>query len=190
MGADFSTLPPDLPVPEDDGAADHLTGLEIPAGLMLPSTQGGAVDLAAASRGARSSPTCIRAPASPANPCWRAGTTSPAPAAARRRAAPTATASPSSGGLGAVVIGISAQGPAEQAEFAEREHIPFPLLADPERRLAGPLGLPTFEAGGLTLYRRLTLIAEEGRVIKVFYPVFPPDRDAAEVLGWLRSRRA
>ena len=88
------------------------------------------------------------------------------------------------------MIGISAQAPAEQAEFAAREHIPFPLLADPERRLAARSACRPSRPGALTLYRRLTLIAEEGRVIKVFYPVFPPDRDAAEVLGWLRSRRA
>ena len=91
------------------------------------------------------------------------------------------------GRLGATVVGISAQSPAEQAEFAEREHIPFPLLADPGLRLAGALGLPTFEVEGMTLYRRLTFVAEASRVVKAFYPVFPPDRNAAEVLGWLRA---
>jgi peroxiredoxin len=93
------------------------------------------------------------------------------------------------GALAATVLGISAQTPAEQAEFAERERIPFPLLADPGLRLAGALRLPTFEVGGMTLYRRLTLVVEDGRVVRAFYPVFPPDRDATEVLGWLRARR-
>ena len=83
------------------------------------------------------------------------------------------------------MVGISAQTTAEQAEFAEREQIPFPLLGDAGLTLAAGLGLPTFEASGMTLYRRLTFVAEGGRVVKAFYPVFPPDRDAAEVLAWL-----
>jgi peroxiredoxin len=62
---------------------------------------------------------------------------------------------------------------------------PYPLLSDERLELARALGLPTFEAGGLTLYRRVTLVARAGTIEHVFYPVFPPDRDAAEVLGWL-----
>jgi peroxiredoxin len=86
---------------------------------------------------------------------------------------------------GAHVVGISAQPPDEQAEFAERVHIPYPLLSDPELRLAGALRLPTFETAGMRLYRRLTLVARRGTIEKVFYPVFPPDRNAADVLAWL-----
>ena len=87
--------------------------------------------------------------------------------------------------LGADLVGISAQSQAEQAEFAGREHIPYPLLSDDGLRLAEALGLPTFEAEGRIFYRRLTFVAAAGRIVKVFYPVFPPDRDAAEVLAWL-----
>jgi len=89
--------------------------------------------------------------------------------------------------LGAAVIGISAQTPTEQREFAEREHIPFPLLSDSELRLRDTLRLPTFEVDGMTLYKRLTLVARGGRIVKTFYPVFPPDRNATEVLTWLRG---
>jgi peroxiredoxin len=73
-----------------------------------------------------------------------------------------------------------------------REHISFPLLSDEDLRLGSALGLPTFEAEGRTFYKRLTLIAVEARIVKVFYPVFPPDRDAGEVLAWLgdRARRS
>jgi peroxiredoxin len=92
--------------------------------------------------------------------------------------------------LGAAVVGISTQSPAEQAEFAAREHIPFPLLSDSGLELATALRLPTFEVDGITVYKRLTLVAERGTIVKAFYPVFPPDRDAAEVLGWLRARAA
>ena len=91
--------------------------------------------------------------------------------------------------LGARVHGLSAQPPADQLEFAQRERIPYPLLSDPELRLARALGLPSFEAGGMTLYKRLTLIARGGRIAHVIYPVFPPGSDAARVVEWLRSGR-
>jgi len=68
--------------------------------------------------------------------------------------------------------------------------MPFPLIADPERRLEDALGLSTFEVAGRMLYRRVTLIGEHGTIIKVFYPVFPPDRNAQEVIAWLSSSPA
>lgn len=90
---------------------------------------------------------------------------------------------------GATVIGISAQPLAEQAAFAAREHIPYPLLSDERLAMAAsPLRLPTFDVAGMTLYRRLTMIVEAGRISKVLYPVFPPARNAVEVLTWLRAR--
>jgi peroxiredoxin len=82
-------------------------------------------------------------------------------------------------------VGISAQSPADQAEFAGREMIPYPLLSDEGLELARALRLPTFEAGGMTFYRRLTFVARDGAIERVFYPVFPPDRNAAEVVEWL-----
>ena len=75
----------------------------------------------------------------------------------------------------------------EQRELAERLHILYPVIADPERKLGAALGLPTFEFEGMTLYKRVTLVLEAGRIAKVFYPVFPPDRNAEEVLAWLGS---
>ena len=76
---------------------------------------------------------------------------------------------------GAAIIGISTQTPEEQREFAEREHIPYPLLSDHDLLLAEAMGLPTFETSGLHLYNRLAFVAEAGEIVKVFYPVFPPD---------------
>jgi peroxiredoxin len=90
---------------------------------------------------------------------------------------------------GAKLVGLSAQTPEDQAEFAAREHIPYPLLSDRELELADEMGLPTFETSGLELYKRLTFVAEEGRIVKVFYPVFPPDRNAGDVLAWLTENR-
>ena len=87
------------------------------------------------------------------------------------------------------ISGISAQSPVEQQEFAQREHIPYPLLSDSELRLAETLGLPRFEVAGMTLYRRLTFIVQAARIQEVFYPVFPPERNASDVLAWLGRTR-
>jgi peroxiredoxin len=89
--------------------------------------------------------------------------------------------------LGARVFGISTQDTEYQREAAERLHLPYELLSDGELAFAKALNLPTFEADGMTLMKRLTLVVVDGRILKVFYPVFPPDANAAEVATWLRS---
>ena len=185
MSADFTALPPNLPVPEDDGAADHLDGTAIPS-LSLPSTLGGTADPAEVAQGRLVLYVYPRTgrPGEPLPAGWDdipgARGCTPQSCAYRDSLAEFAR-------LGAAVAGLSAQSPAEQLEFAEREHIPFPLLSDAGLELAASLSLPTFEAGGMTLYRRLTLVAEAGGIVKAFYPVFPPDRDATEVLAWLAA---
>jgi peroxiredoxin len=90
--------------------------------------------------------------------------------------------------LGARVLGLSAQPLEDQIEFAGRVGLPYPLLSDPRLALAQALGLPTFEVAGMRLYRRLTLIADRGSIVEAFYPVFPPDRNAADVVAWLSLR--
>ena len=185
MTSDWHDLPPDLPVPVDDGAADHLPGLAVPS-VRLPSTLGGELDLGAAVVGPERVVVYVYPrtgrPGVPNIEGWDAipgarGCT-PQSCAFRDHVADLAA-------RGARVIGISAQSPSDQAEFAAREHIPYPLLSDDRLELEAEMGLPTFEAGGLRLYRRLTFVARDGRIEKVFYPVFPPDRNAAEVLEWL-----
>ncbi len=178
------TLPPDLPVPADDGAADHLTGMEVPA-LVLDSAQG-PVDLAelCAERGVVYVYPRTGVPGVPSLPGWdeTPGARGCTPQSCGFRDHATALA-----GLGALVTGVSAQTLADQVEFAERNHMPFPVLADPELRLRETLRLPTFEIAGLTLYKRLAFVAERRRIVKVFYPVFPPDRNANDVLAYLSS---
>jgi peroxiredoxin len=88
---------------------------------------------------------------------------------------------------GAEVFGLSTQDTAYQLEAVERLHLPFAILSDRGLELTRALGLPTFEVAGETLLRRLTLVLRDGALEHVFYPVFPPDRHAAEVLDWLRS---
>jgi len=90
--------------------------------------------------------------------------------------------------LGASILGLSAQPLADQIEFARRVGLPYPVLSDASLELAEALRLPTFEVAGMRLYRRLTLIARHGEIVKVFYPVFPPDENAGDVLAWLRAR--
>ena len=87
------------------------------------------------------------------------------------------------------VLGISTQSQDYQSEAAARLHLPFPLLSDAELHLTRALDLPTMEVEGMSLIRRLTLIARDGRIEKVFFPVFPPDRNASDVLAWLRDER-
>jgi peroxiredoxin len=185
---DYASLPPDLPVPEDDGAADHLPGAELPS-ISLPVVGGGQFDL----RGTTASGTLVAfvyprtgTPGRSTPPGWdeipgARGCTPHSCAFRDRHSALTS--------LGAAVVGISAMDPAEQAAFAEREEIPYPLLNDGPLRLRDELGLPTFDVHGTTLYKRLAFVAEAGRIEKVFYPVFPPDRNAEEVEGYLKSGR-
>jgi peroxiredoxin len=186
--SDYAQLPADLPVPVDDGAADGLEGREVPD-LTFPATVYGELrltDLAVGLLVAYVYPM-TGTPGKALPHGWDdipgARGCTPQSCAYREALADFER-------LGAAVVGISAQSPAEQAEFAAREHIPFPLLADDGLHLHEGLGLPTFEVEGRTLYRRLTFVAAEGRIVKVFYPVFPPDRDAGEVLAWLGHRVA
>jgi peroxiredoxin len=185
---DYASLPPDLPLPEDDGGADHLPGAELPS-VSLPVAGGGQFDL----RGSAASGTLVAfvyprtgVPGKASPPGWddipgARGCTPQSCAFRDRHSVLT--------GLGATVVGISAMDPAQQAAFAEREHIPYPLLNDGPLRLRDELGLPTFEVHGMTLYKRLTFVAAEGRIEKVFYPVFPPDRNAEEVERYLKAGR-
>lgn len=184
--SEYTELPPDLPIPEDDGAADHLEGSKVPA-IELPSTLGGTLAPAETAKGLLVAYIYPRTgtPGKPSPSGWDdipgARGCTPQSCAYRDSLAQFAA-------LDATVIGISAQTAAEQREFAKREHIPFALFSDSDLLLAEALRLPTFEVEGASLYKRLTFVAAEGEIVKTFYPVFPPDRDAAEVLGWLAQR--
>jgi peroxiredoxin len=85
------------------------------------------------------------------------------------------------------LYGLSTQDGAYQQEAVERLHLPFAILSDAELKLQRALDLPTFQAGGMTLLKRFTLVIDDGVIKKVFYPVFPPDRNAADVIAWLDS---
>jgi peroxiredoxin len=88
------------------------------------------------------------------------------------------------------LFGLSTQDTAYQCEVVERLHLPFPLLSDEPLTLTRALDLPTFETSGMVLLKRLTMVIQDGVIEHVFYPVFPPDRNAADVVAWLRANRA
>jgi peroxiredoxin len=181
---DIHTLPDDLPVPEDDAAADHLLDAVVPS-VELPATSGEPIDV-----GRLSGRTVLFAyprtgrPDQELPPGWNAipGARGCTPEACGFRDAHSQFAD-----LGARVLALSTQSADYQREMAERLHLPFPVLSDEDLRFTTALGLPTFETSGWTLLRRLTLVIDDGRVTHVFYPVFPPDAHAAEVLSWLRA---
>ena len=181
MTADVYTLPPGLPVPEDDGAARHLDGAALPE-LELPSSTGlvRLRDVDVLYVYPRTGLPGVQSP-----PGWddTPGARGCTPQSCGFRDAQAEFET-----LGLRVAGLSAQTLEEQVELAERLGIRYPVIADPELRLRDALGLPTFEYGGLVLYRRLTLVADAGTVVKVFYPVFPPDENAREVLAFVRAR--
>jgi peroxiredoxin len=188
MNDDYRVQPENLPAPVDDGAADHLPGHEVPR-ESLTSTQGGQLDLGETTHKLTVVYVYPRTgvPGEPLPAGWDdipgARGCTPQSCAFRDHVLDLAA-------HGASVIGLSAQHPDEQREFAQREHIPYPLLSDPELRLAKTLRLPTFEAAGQRFYRRLTFIAHERRIAKVFYPIFPAHRNAAQVLDWLAAQPA
>jgi peroxiredoxin len=184
-------LPSDLPMPVDDGAADHLPGMRVPP-IALPATDNREIrlDTAPWDNGAPDAgrwvvyayPRTAVPGEEPFTPDWDAipgarGCT-PETCAFRDHAADLRAA-------GAAVAGLSTQDTAFQQELATRLHLPFPVLSDHDLALTRALRLPTFEAAGSTLLRRLTLVIRQGIVEHVFYPVFPPDGHAAEVLAWL-----
>jgi peroxiredoxin len=182
------SLPADLPVPVDDGAARHLPGRRVPA-LALPSTAGRLVQLDALGSGWTVLFCYPRTghPDEPGPPEWDAipGARGCTPQACSYRDRHAEMR-----GLGAQVFGVSTQSTAYQQEMAERLHLPYEVLSDADFRLTEALALPTFEAGGMRLLKRLTLLVQAGRIEACFYPVFPPDADAEHVLGWLREHAA
>ena len=180
-------LPKDLPVPLDDGACRHLAGMRLPS-IALPSTRGRLLDLSKLGGTTvvyiypRTGRPDQEVPAG-----WNAipgarGCT-PQSCAFRDHFGELQRAG------AAQVFGLSTQESDYQREAAGRLHLPFELLSDGKLAFARALKLPTFEVEGMKLIKRITLIAREAEIVKVFYPVFPPDRNAGDVLAWLTAVR-
>jgi peroxiredoxin len=180
-------LPDDLPAPQDDGAARHLTGMKIPD-IALAATDGSKVSLALIpGRAVVYAYPRTGEPGKNPPDGWDAipgarGCT-PQSCAFRDHFADLAA-------LGLTrLYGLSTQDSAYQREAAERLHLPFAILSDEKLQLAHALDLPTFEVAGMTLLKRLALVIDDGVIAKVFYPVFPPDKNAEQVIAWLQAER-
>ncbi|WP_024286521.1 peroxiredoxin [Cellulomonas sp. KRMCY2] len=177
---------PGLPVPRDDGAAAHVRGAWMPE-LSLRSTDHTTVDLADLP-GPRTIVFLYPLTAHPGVELpqgWEAipGARGCTPEACGFRDDHESLLRAGA----AAVFGLSSQGLRYQREAVARLHLPFPMLSDPHLELAAALALPTFEVDGMRLFKRLTLVVTGGVAEHVFYPVFPPDQHAHEVLTWLLS---
>lgn len=183
---DYTSVPADLPVPEDDGAAAHLPGTKVPR-LELQGTGGAAfrLDALGAGRTVVYIYPLTGRPGVDLPEGWDSipGARGCTPEACSFRDHHQDLLAAGADG----VFGLSSQETDYQREVAERLHLPFQMLSDPAHSLAQELSLPTFETSGLTLYKRLTLIIRDGMVEHVFYPIFPPDEHADQVLSWLRN---
>jgi peroxiredoxin len=177
-----------IPAPVDDGAAKHLQGAKVPD-IALTATDGAQVSLAQIK--GRVVVFAYPRTGEPGKPSlvddWDmipgARGCTPQTCAFRDLHKVLIEAG------AARVFGLSTQDAAYQLEAATRLHLPFPLLSDAKLALTRAMRLPTMEVGGLTLIKRLAMIIDGGSITKVFYPVFPPDRNAADVHAWLSEHR-
>jgi peroxiredoxin len=190
MTADFTQLPADLPAPADDGAAAHLPGAALPA-LTLATSAGGTVDLAELGAG-RTVVYLYPLTGRPGVDLPEGWDAIPGARGCSTEACDFRDHFADLQRAGAAqVYGLSSQDPGYQAEVVERLRLPFDMLSDPQLALADALDLPTFSAPGHDrLYARLTLVVRDGRIEHVFYPIFPPNTHAQQVLTWLTAHPA
>ncbi len=176
-------LPQDLPVPQDDGACNHLTGMRLPP-LALRSTRGRAVDLSQLN-----GTTVVYIYPRTGRPDQEVPTGWNAIPGARGCTPQSCAFRDHYQELQALgvaeLFGLSTQDTVYQQEAVERLHLPFEILSDEKLEFTRALKLPTFEVDGMQLIKRITLIMRDGRIVKVFYPVFPSDQNAGEVIEWL-----
>jgi peroxiredoxin/catechol 2,3-dioxygenase-like lactoylglutathione lyase family enzyme len=181
---DPTVLPANIPAPQDDGAARHLPGMALPD-LALPATRSGAFNLSTLiGRTVLYIYPRTGVPGVDLPPGWDdvpgARGCTPQSCSFRDHFAELKE-------LGvAQVFGLSTQDTDYQREAAERLHLPFPILSDAELKFTRALKLPTFTVAGMTLLKRMVFVIDDGVITKVFYPVFPPDKSAGEVVAWLR----
>jgi len=185
-------LPPDLPVPVDDGACAHLRGMRVPP-VALPSTSDVAIDLSALA--GRTVVYCFPRTGRPDHEVPKGWNEIPGARGCTPQACAYRDHYAALKALGTRVFGLSTQTTDYQREAVTRLHLPFALLSDKDLTFTRALRLPTFEfpwsfgAQPAELIKRLTLVLRDGRIERVFYPVFPPDKNAEQVQAWLAQHR-
>jgi peroxiredoxin len=179
---DYTELPPNLPVPTDDGGCDHLSGVELPD-IALPSTSGRSVALAREE--GMTVVYCYPMTGVPGVPLPAGWDQIPGARGCTPQACSFRDRHQEFERLHVAVCGLSTQTTDYQKEFATRVHLPFDLLSDEDLRFTRALRLPTFEVQGKALIKRLTLLIRDGTIQHVFYPIFPPNAHAGEVIAWL-----
>jgi peroxiredoxin len=184
---DLLRLPSDLPVPVDDGMASHLVGLAVPP-RSLPATTGELIDLSTPT--GRSVVYCYPRTGRPDEEPTEGWDLIPGARGCTPQSCAFRDRHRELQDLGARVFGLSTQDTAYQREAVERLHLPFALLSDAQLEFASALRLPTFDVKSARLLKRLTLIIRDGTVEHVFYPVFPPDQNAHQVVSWLLAHQA
>lgn len=178
-------LPANLPRPVDDGSADHLQGMPIPK-VSLPSTMARRVDLSTLTA-QRTVLYCYPMTGVPGKPLPEGWDMMPGARGCTPQTCNFRDQYRELLDLQAEVFGISTQTTEYQREMAERLHLPFEILSDAEFQLCDALRLPTFEIDGMRLMKRLTMIVRGGHVEYVFFPVFPPNESAADVIRWIKA---
>jgi len=178
-------LPDDLPVPVDDGAARHLAGLALPD-VTLTATDGAGINLARLP--GRTVVYIYPRTGRPGQALPTGWNGIPGARGCTPQSCSFRDHFDELRSLGVrQLYGLSTQDSDYQREAVERLHLPFAILSDAEFALQRALRLPTFEVDGMVLLKRIALVIDNGRIAKVFYPVFPPDRSATEVVAWLRA---
>lgn len=179
-------LPSNLPPPVDDGAAEHLAGVLLPQ-ISLPSTAGRMVDLSNLSA-PRTILYCYPMTGLPGKPLPAAWDMIPGARGCTPQACSFRDHYQELSELQTEVFGLSTQSTEYQREMSDRLNLPFEVLSDSEFKLCDALRLPTFEVDGMRLVKRITLILRSGRIEHVFYPVFPPNESADQVLRWVKDQ--
>ena len=178
-------LPPNLPKPTDDGAAEHLMGVPLPP-LSLRSTRDRIVDLRRLGA-PRTVIYCYPMTGVPGNPLPPGWDLIPGARGCTPQTCGFRDHYQDLKDLRAEVLGLSTQTTEYQQELANRLHLPFEVLSDSGFKLCDALRLPTFEVEGVRLLKRLTMIVRDSKIEYVFYPVFPPNESADEVIHWLET---
>ena len=183
---DLTKTPDNLPIPEDDGAANHLVGMTLPK-LSLLATNNQKIDFCSHSKFLVI--YCYPMTGRPDVPLPDGWDEIPGARGCTPQSCSFRDHYKELQELKAEVIGLSVQTTEYQKEMVERLHLPFPVVSDADYKFQKALGLPTFVASGMTLLKRLTLIVKEGKIVNVHYPIFPSDSDPAWVIDYLKANQ-